>query len=55
MLKRLVVDPAARTDVLDGFVFLDGMGFPQRKMLMQMSKVTLPRESLGCTWVDCLQ
>lgn len=55
MLKRLVVDPAASTVVLDGFVFLNWMGFLQRKMLMQMSEVTIPRESLGCTQVDCLQ
>lgn len=46
MLKRLVVDPAASIVVLDGFAFLNRMGFLQRKMLMHMSKVTIPRESL---------
>lgn len=48
--KRLVVDPAASIVVLGGFVFLDRMGFLQRKMVMQMFKVfkgTIPRESLG--------
>lgn len=49
------MDPDASTAVLDEFVFLNRMGFLQRKMLMRMSKVTIPRKSLGCTWVDCLQ
>lgn len=45
-MQRPVVDPAASTTVcagvvLDGFVFLNKMSFLQRKMIMQMYKVTI--------------
>lgn len=47
MLKSLVVDPAASTVVLDGF--------SSDKNANTDVQGNSPQESLGCTWVDCLQ